>query len=127
MINDTIDILDGIVINFGIEFNIIIDSYYDRADILNKALIEIQLMFTNTKMDIGQSISIADIYSKLNRVTGVVDTTNVSIIQKYGGLYSSIAIDLDNLTTFDGKYVNCPKNVVYEVKYPALDVKGTVS
>lgn len=127
MINDTIDILDGIVINFGIEFNIIIDSYYDRADVLNKALTEIQLMFTNTKMDIGQSISIADIYSKLNRVTGVIDTTNVSIVQKYGGLYSNIAIDLNNLTTFDGKYVNCPKNVVYEVKYPALDIKGTVS
>jgi hypothetical protein len=31
------------------------------------------------------------------------------------------------MTTFDGKYVNCPKNVIYEVKYPALDVKGTVS
>ena len=127
MINDTIDILDAVVINFGIDFNIIVDSYYDRTDVLNKALTEIQLMFTNTKMDIGQSISIADIYSKLNRVNGVVDTTSVVITQKYGGIYAANPVNLDELTTFDGKYVNCPKNVIYEVKFPSLDIKGTVS
>jgi hypothetical protein len=31
------------------------------------------------------------------------------------------------MTTFDGNYVNAPKNVIYEVKFPSIDIKGTVS
>ena len=127
MINDTIDILDAKIVNFGIEFNIVTDSIYDRTEILNKALTEVQLLFTNTKMEIGESISISNIYNTLNKVTGVIDTTSVKIIQKFGGVYSSNVIDLDALTTFDGKNINAPKNVIYEVKYPSIDIKGTIS
>jgi len=127
MINDTIDILDARIVNFGIDFNITVDSAYDRTEILNKALLQLQLLFTNTKMEIGESISIANIYNTLNKINGVIDTTKVTITQKFGGVYSSNVIDLNSLTTFDGKYINCPKNVIYEVKYPSLDIKGTVS
>jgi hypothetical protein len=127
MINDTVDILDARVVNFGIDFDIVIDSAYDRASTLNKALIEVQLLFTNTKMEIGESISLANIYNTLNKLNGVIDTRSVRVNQKYGGVYSNSSISLDNLTTFDGKYINCPKNVIYEVKFPSIDIKGTVS
>ena len=30
-------------------------------------------------------------------------------------------------TYYDGKYVKAPKNVIYEVKFPLIDVKGTIS
>jgi hypothetical protein len=127
MINDTVDILDARVVNFGIDFDVVIDSAYDRASTLNKALIEVQLLFTNTKMEIGESISLANIYNTLNKLNGVIDTRSVRVNQKYGGVYSNSSISLDNLTTFDGKYINCPKNVIYEVKFPSIDIKGTVS
>ena len=127
MINDTIDILDAKIINFGIEFNIVTDSIYDRTEVLNKALTELQLLFTNTKMEIGESISISNIYNTLNKITGVIDTSSVRIIQKFGGVYSNNIIDLNALTTFDAKNVNAPKNVIYEVKFPSIDIKGTVS
>jgi hypothetical protein len=127
MINDTVDILDARVVNFGIDFDVVIDSAYDRASTLNKALIEVQLLFTNTKMEIGESISLANIYNTLNKLNGIIDTRSVRITQKYGGVYSNSSISLDNLTTFDGKYINCPKNVIYEVKFPSIDIKGTVS
>jgi hypothetical protein len=127
MINDTIDILDARIVNFGIDFNITIDNAFDRMEVYNRALLELQLLFTDTKMEIGESISIANIYNTLNKVNGVIDTTKVSITQKFGGLYSTNVIDLNSLTTFDGKYINCPKNVIYEVKFAALDIKGTMS
>ena len=127
MINDTIDILDAIIINVGIDFNIISDSFYDRTDILNKALITLQVLFNNRKYDIGESISIAEIYNTLNKLDGVIDTTSVVVTQKFGGFYSDNVIDLDAMTTFDGKSINAPKNVIYEVKFPAIDIKGTVS
>lgn len=127
MINDTIDILDAVIINVGIDFNIISDSFYDKTDILNKALLTLQVMFNNKKYDIGESISVAEIYNTLNKLDGVIDTTSVVVNQKFGGFYSDSVIDLDAMTTFDGKSINAPKNIIYEVKFPAIDIKGTVS
>jgi hypothetical protein len=127
MINDTVDILDAIIINVGIDFNINIDPFYDRTEILNKALTTLQVLFTNNKLDIGESLSIAQIYNTLNKLDGVIDTTSVIITQKFGNVYSDYLIDINAMTTFDGNYVNAPKNVIYEVKFPAIDIKGTVS
>jgi hypothetical protein len=125
MINDTIDILDAKIINYGIDFSIVVDSLYDRTDILNKALNTLYAQ-VNIK-DIGESISIAEIYNILNKITGVVDVRSVKIIPKIGGSYSDTYINFDKATTYDGKYVNAPKNTIFEIKFPTLDIKGTVS
>jgi hypothetical protein len=127
MINDTINILDAVVINIGIDFSIITDSFYDRTEILSKALTTLQVWFNTNKYDIGQNISITEIYNTLNKLDGVVDTTNVSITQKVGSVYSDFTIDLQSLTSFDRKYISAPKNVIYEVKFPSIDIKGTIS
>lgn len=127
MINDTIDILDAIIINVGIDFSISIDPFYDRATVLSKAITMLQVMYGGSKYDIGESISIADIYNTLNKLDGVIDTKNVTISQRFGGVYSDYVIDINSMTTFDGNYVNAPKNVIYEIKFPSIDIKGTVS
>lgn len=127
MINDTIDILDAIIINYGIDFSIVVDPFYDRTTVLNTALTTLQVTMSQNKLDIGESISIANIYNTLNKIDGVIDTRNVTLTQKFGSVYSDSVIDLNAMTTFDGNYVNAPKNVIYEVKFPSIDIKGTVS
>lgn len=127
MINDTIDVIDALIINYGIDFSIVVDPFYDRTTVLNTALTTLQVKVSQTKLDIGESISIADLYNTLNKIDGVIDTRNVSINQKIGSVYSDYLIDLDAMTTFDGNFVNAPKNVIYEVKYPSIDITGTVS
>lgn len=127
MINDTIDILDATIINFGIDFSIAVDPFYDRATVLSKALLAVQVDFGGTRYDIGESISVAEIYNTLNKLDGVIDVRNVTITQKFGPSYSNSIIDLNSMTTFDGNYINAPKNVIYELKFPSVDVKGTVS
>jgi hypothetical protein len=127
MINDTIDILDATIINFGIDFSIAVDPFYDRATVLSKALLAVQVEFGGTRYDIGESISVAEIYNTLNKLDGVIDVRNVTITQKFGPSYSNSIIDLNSMTTFDGNYINAPKNVIYELKFPSVDVKGTVS
>jgi hypothetical protein len=127
MINDTIDILDATIINFGIDFSIVVDPFYDRATVLSKALLAVQVEFGGTRYDIGESISVAEIYNTLNKLDGVIDVRSVAITQKFGPSYSNSIIDLNSMTTFDGNYINAPKNVVYELKFPSVDVKGTIS
>jgi hypothetical protein len=126
MINDTIDILDAIVVNVGIDFNVIVSPDYDRIEVLNRALSAIRTEFVK-KLDIGQSFPIANIYNILNKLPGVLDTTSVVVNLKSGGIYSSSTLNVDKLLTYDGKYVKAPKNVIYEVKYPLIDIKGTIS
>ena len=125
MINDTVDILDAKIVNYGIEFNVISDSQYEKTDILNKCLNELYSQISI--MDIGESISVANIYNTLNKITGVIDTTSVIITPKVGGSYSNVYLNFDKATTYDGKYVNAPKNVIFELKFPISDIKGTVS
>lgn len=125
MINDTVDILDAKIINYGIDFNIVVDSQYDKTDVLNKCLNTLYSQITI--MDIGESISVANIYNILNKITGVIDVTDVRIIPKIGGSYSDVYLNFDKAKTYDGKYVNAPKNVIFEIKFPISDIKGTVS
>jgi hypothetical protein len=126
MVNDTIDILDTVIINVGVEFNIVANQNYDKSEVLNTALSTLRVELFN-KMEIGESFSIAKVYNILNKLNGVLDTTSVKITGKTGGIYSTATLNLDKLLTYDGKYVRAPKNVIYEIKYPLIDIKGTIS
>ena len=126
MINDTIDILDAVVVNVGVDFNVIVSPDYDRVEVLNRALSAVRTQLFK-KTDIGESFSIANIYNILNKLPGVLDTTSVTVSSKSGGVYSTSVLNIDKLLTYDGKYVKAPKNVIYEVKFPLIDVKGTIS
>lgn len=126
MINDTMDILDAVIVNVGIDFNVVASPDYDKVEVLNTALFALRQHFAK-KQDIGESFSIANVYNILNKLNGVLDTTSVVVSAKLGGLYSNSSLNLDKLLTYDGKYVRAPKNVIYEVKFPLIDVKGTIS
>jgi len=126
MINDTIDVLDATIVNVAIDFNVIANPDYDKTDVLNSALTAVQAEFIK-KLEIGESFPIAKIYNILNKLNGVQDTTSVKVSAKIGGFYSNASLNLDKMLTYDGKYIRAPKNVIFEVKFPTADIKGTIS
>ena len=125
MINDTIDILDPKIINIKINFSAVTDTSTDKTEALNVAITEIQDLFTE-KLDIGQPIYITKIYDVLNNLDEIVDVTNVEIINQNGGLYSDETLNLKQYTSADGRILYSPENVIYELKYPNLDIQGTI-
>ena len=125
MINDTIDILDAKIVNFGIQFEAVADLETPKFDILSAAENVLKTYF-NRKMDIGEALFITDIYSQLKKVPGLVDVVSVKINRQVGGKYSDVALDLTNGTSSDGRYINVPKNVILELKYPDSDIKGVI-
>ena len=129
MINDTIDIMDAKVINLAIEFTAVGSleaSKYDVLEAARQRLIDYYLRYP----DIGEPFFITDVYKELKKVEGLVDVTDVRITQKIGNtgkrVYSSIRFDLDDATSADGRYIEMPKNVIYEVKYPSNDISGVI-
>jgi len=125
MINDTIDIVDAYVANVGIDFEIIHDLNYNKYDVLNSCIDVLVKRFSDP-LYIGEPLYITDVYNYLNDVIGVVDTTKVTIMSKQGGLYSDVFLDMDDLLSPDGRYVQAPDNVAFEIRYPTTDIQGAV-
>jgi hypothetical protein len=125
MINDTIDILDPKIINIRINFVAVVDYSQDKLEALSVAITEIQEIFREG-LDIGQPIYITKIYDKLNNLDEIVDVTNVKITNEVGGLYSDDTLSLKQYMSADGRILYAPENAIYELKYPNLDIKGTI-
>ena len=125
MINDTLDILDPRIVNIRVNFTAVIDYSQDKFESLNVALTEVEDIFRE-KMDIGQPIYITKIYDRLNNLEEIVDVTNVEITNQSGGEYSDNSLNLKQYISADGRILYAPENVVYELKFSDLDIKGTV-
>jgi uncharacterized phage protein gp47/JayE len=125
MINDTIDIFNARIVNFGVEYIIVTDYETNRYTALNKATAALRSLFSEPK-DIGEPIYITDIYKKLQEVPGIVDVMSVEIEGKSGGIYSSMAYNFDDAMSADGRQISAGRDVVFELKYPNTDIKGSV-
>jgi hypothetical protein len=125
MINDTVDILDAKIINIGIEFEVVSSEEVNRYEVLDNTIQALVSRFGRT-MYIGERFYITDVFTELNKVRGVVDTVNVKLVNKSGGSYSQSTFNIDKYMSLDGRYLSVPDNVILEIKFPTVDIKGTV-
>jgi hypothetical protein len=125
MINDTIDILDGQVVNFSIEYKVLGALDYNQMEVLEQCNNALKDLY-NTKLLFGTPFYISDIYKALNDLDSVVDTQDVRIVQKFGTEYSSYFFDIDGATTDDGRFIIIPENVIMELKSPDENIIGVV-
>tara|TARA_Y100000592_G_C5469251_1_gene318447 strand:- start:227 stop:2020 length:1794 start_codon:yes stop_codon:yes gene_type:complete len=126
MINDSVDILDASIINYGINFEVIGDIGINKYDLLQNCVNQIRNNLLNVKKNIGEPIYIADIYKSLNEVPGVVDTSNVEIINKVGGVYSDYQYDMLANLSGDGRFVQIPQDSVADLLLPNEDISGVI-
>lgn len=125
MINDTVDILDAKIINFGINFEIVTEVTYDKYEALSNALRELRTEFSRLR-DIGEPLFITDIYTALKKAEGVLDVSDVTVTTKTGGIYSDYSINVIDSLSPDGRYVIVPEDAIFEIKYPEEDIKGKI-
>ena len=125
MVNDTIDILDAHVVNIGIKFTVIGEPSQNKAAILTECARELR---SNLELigDIGQSMSLSQVYKVLNRVPGVIDTTSVQFVLRTGTRYSDVFYNIDDNVTSDGRTLMIPEDHILEIKYPIDDIEGTI-
>jgi hypothetical protein len=125
MIHDTIDILDAKIINLGVRFKIMADAQSNKFEVLSAANQALKEALSEPS-NIGENFYLTDIYTTLNRVRGVSDTTSVELFLRSGGDYSTTVFNFDDAMSPDGRYLVCPKNVAFEIKYPSVDIEGSV-
>ena len=127
IVNDTVDILDATIANFGINYVVAIDTNADRFTVLGKANDALTKYLNNNQYDIGESILITDFYKVLQKVPGIIDVVDLEIVERSGASYSSLDYNfLKNLTP-DGRRIAADANVVFELKFPNVDIKGSIT
>jgi|21_taG_2_1085346.scaffolds.fasta_scaffold00218_6 hypothetical protein len=127
MINDTIDILSGRIINFGIRYTIIAEIDQNKFDILESCTQKLQEEYLNVKLNLGEPVYLSEIYKLLNQVPGVIDTTNVELYNLVGGRYSDYAYDITSHMSPDGRYLVVPQDAAAELLFPGTDLVGVIT
>ena len=123
MINDTVDILDTFIINVGINFVVKPETNTDKFKVLNDCVEALAKEFA-TPLFIGESISLSQIFNILNNVTGVNDAVKVQFTNKNSANYSNVIFSISENMSPDGDMLVCPKNAIFELKFPEVDIKG---
>jgi hypothetical protein len=124
-INDSVKIKDAFIVNFGIEFTVVNDKNYDSQSVLFSCQDAIKEYFGDL-LYIGEPLYLTRLYEVLNKVEGVHDVKRVKIYNKSSSAYSSVNYNVEANLSRDGSYYKIPKNVILELKYPNLDIKGVV-
>ncbi len=123
-LNDNIEIEDAKIINFAIDFKVVTDRRFSSDEVLFDCIEKLKEYFS-MDLYIGEPLYLTRIYDELNSIDGVVDVKRVTVENKTTGVYSILPFNFYNALSGDGTYYKVPKNVILELKYPDLDIKGT--
>lgn len=127
MINDTIDILDGKIINIGVRYKIVADLDANRFELLQACTEKLKSDYFNINFQLGESLQISDVYKMLNQIPGVADTTHAEFYNRVGGNYSNYIFDIEANTSSDGRFLVIPQDSVAEVLLPDSDIIGVIA
>ena len=127
MVNDSVNIKDGFIINIGVNFDIIILPEYNSNEVLTKCVLALQDYFAIDKWQINQPIILRNIYILLDRIEGVQTVKNIEITNLVGENlgYSKYAYDVQGATQGNVIYPSLDPSI-FEVKFPNQDIQGRV-
>jgi hypothetical protein len=128
MINDSINVKDGFVINIGVDFQIVVRPNYSGNIILAKCIETLKDYFNIDKWQLNQPIFITDINTILDKVEGVQTVKQVDIYNKSGvsSGYSQYSYDVRGATQNNVVYPSKDPSI-FEVKYPNSDIRGSIT
>jgi hypothetical protein len=128
ILTDEIRILDGFVVNIGIEFKIVVFKGYNLNETLARCIDSVKNFFNIDRWQINQPIIIADLYTEIASVDGVQSVANVKVVNKYrfrdGGDYNEYIYDIDSATT-DGVIYPSLDPCIFECRFPDTDIVGS--
>ena len=127
VLNDTVAIKDAYVINIGLEFEIVVLPNYNSSQVLTNCLNSLKSFFNINNWQINEPIILRDIFVLLDQVEGIQTVKLVNIVNKTGISlgYSQYSYDTGG-ATINGTLYPSIDPMIFEVKYPDLDIKGRV-
>lgn len=141
MINDYIEINDGKVVNLQVEADLFVNKDFNVNEIKANAISVINDFLSIEKWEMNQNIYISQITDKLRDVPGVINVVEIRFYNMEAGGYSNTLISQatggkviipetggfrTQIDYIDNTIFGTPLSL-FEVKYPAKDVKIRVA
>ena len=127
ILTDGINIKNGYIINFGIDFDIVTLPSENNYDVILRCVTQLKNYFEISNWQINQPIVISEIYNILDRVPGVQTVVDVRFKNLFDSNlgYSNNFYDF-NLAEKNGLIYPSLDPSIFEIKYPDSDIKGRV-
>jgi hypothetical protein len=125
MMTDAVNIIDGFVVNIGVDFEIICYQNYNKNEVIANCLVQLQDYFNIDNWTFNKPINISEIELILANVEGVMSVPSVKIYNLCGGdgNYSLNKYNIDEATKGKIVYPSLDPSI-FEIKYPNKDIKG---
>ena len=128
ILTDEVNIIDGYIINIGVDVSISIYKGYNKQDVMLNCLTAVQSFFNIDNWSFSQPINLSVLQLAISSVTGVQAVSSINIYNKtvLNGTYSSIEYDIAAATKNNIIYPSVDPSC-WEVKYPDTDIRINVS
>lgn len=126
MMTDGINVIDGYIINIGVEFVITVYKGFNKKDVLLNAITAAKNFFDIDQWNFSQPINLSQLQLEIAKVDGVQSVVELKIINKtiLDGDYSPIEYDIAQATKNNIIYPSVDP-CIFEVRYPDSDIKGS--
>ena len=123
LLTDGVNLLDGFVINIGVDFEIRVYGGYNKREVLTRCITELQQYFNIDNWTFNMPINISEVELLIAGVEGVQSVPKCEIVNKCLGSYSKNSYNIRAATKGKMVYPSLDPSV-FEVKFPNKDIKG---
>jgi len=127
IVGDSVRIKDAFVVNIGVNFDIVVAPNFNSNQVLAQAITTAQEYFSIGNWQINQPILLKDLTFSIAQIPGVQAVQNIEVTNLTGESlgYSNYSYDTKGATVSNTVYPSIDP-MIFEVKYPATDIKGRV-
>ena len=123
MLTDGVNILDGFIINIGVEFEIITYKNYNKSEVISDCIQELKDYFNIDNWTFNNTINLSELELIIANIEGVSSVPKLKIVNKCGGRYSPNSYNIEAAIKDKILYPSLDPSV-FEVKFPDTDIKG---
>jgi hypothetical protein len=127
LITDAVNIIDGFVINVGVNFEITTYTNYNKQEVVLNCIQSITDYFNINNRKIGQPINLSELELEVANVDGVSSVPNIELYNICGdgtdNSYSLYSYDIKEATKNKIVYPSLDPSI-FELKFPNKDIKG---
>jgi hypothetical protein len=126
LLTDAINLIDGYIVNIGVNFDITVFANYNKREVVLKCVQVVTNYFDINKWKMNQPINLSELELEIANVDGVSSVPKVEVVNladSTGLTYSQYSYNIVEATRNKIVYPSLDP-AIFEIRYPNKDIKG---
>ena len=129
LISDAIDILDGKVVNIGVEYSVVVDGFSNASLVVQQINSALKDYFKIQNFQIGEPIFKTQVENIVINTDGVISLTKLTFENNFGSIdgrqYSASIFPINQY--LKENILIAPEGTIFEVRFPDTDIVGNAT